>query len=145
MEGTLTVDEGLGTAPAEGEGAAGSGGEPDLAVTAVDIDFTEKQLEAPSGEIGFEYVNEGESVHTLVVEGFEDEMKLEVPGNGDTDTGTIELESGEYTFYCDVPGHRSAGMEGTLTVTEGGGGGGGSPPDDGAAAARHAAPVPPPR
>ena len=29
---------------------------------------------------------------------------------------TVTLKAGVYTFYCQVPGHRQAGMWGTLTV-----------------------------
>ena len=36
--------------------------------------------------------------------------------SGDTETLTLNLPAGTYTFYCNVPGHRAAGMEGTLTV-----------------------------
>jgi plastocyanin len=61
------------------------------------------------------YVDKGGS-HTLV---FEDPkfrgFKLAVSGSGD-DRGKVELEPGDYVVYCDIPGHRAAGMEGTIVV-----------------------------
>jgi uncharacterized cupredoxin-like copper-binding protein len=54
-------------------------------------------------------------VHTLAIEGVKG-FKLEVPRPGDIDTGSVRLEPGSYTLFCDVPGHRQAGMEAPLTV-----------------------------
>lgn len=91
----------------------------EITVIAIDIDFPEKQVEAANGGgILVNYVNEGAIFHTWVVEGFEDVLKLETPG-GAADRDVIALDPGDYTFYCDVPGHRAAGMEANLTVTQG--------------------------
>ena len=35
---------------------------------------------------------------------------------GGSKTLSLELKPGTYKFFCSVPGHRQAGMEGTLTV-----------------------------
>ena len=37
-------------------------------------------------------------------------------GAGQSASKKVELTAGKYTFYCDIPGHESSGMEGTLTV-----------------------------
>ena len=40
----------------------------------------------------------------------------DIVANGGTSTVEVDLEAGEYSFYCSVPGHREGGMEGALTV-----------------------------
>lgn len=87
-----------------------------ITVRSFDIGFREKQLTAPAGTIEVEYVNEGSIAHDLMFESVAN-FELEVKKKGDVDSGTIDLEAGEYTFFCEIPGHRGAGMEGTLTVT----------------------------
>jgi len=43
---------------------------------------------------------------------------LVVNGQGETKSTRIFFGSaGAYTFFCAIPGHRSAGMQGTVTVT----------------------------
>ena len=100
----------------------GDGGGGELPAGAIVIEaedsltFSPDAVDATAGEVTLGLQNAGSIQHTLVIEDLEDELKLDVTGSGATDSGTIELEAGEYTFYCDVPGHRGGGMEGTLTV-----------------------------
>ena len=54
--------------------------------------------------------------HDVSIEGGGVEKKGKVVEGGATSTVAATLKPGKYTFYCSVPGHREAGMEGTLTV-----------------------------
>lgn len=88
----------------------------DLTFTAVDIDWERDAVEASAGELSVTLVNEGAIEHSWVVEDHEGDLRLYTQQRGQTDEGTLTLEAGEHTYYCDIPGHRAAGMEGTLTL-----------------------------
>lgn len=93
-----------------------AGGVDEVAVVAEDLAFDAEAYEARAGDVRITYENDGAIEHTLVIDGVDD-FKLVVPGAGDVDESTVELEAGEYTIYCDVAGHRDAGMEATLEVS----------------------------
>lgn len=83
---------------------------------AVDIDWGEAPDSLPVGEVTLELVNDGNIVHDLVVGELGDEVIVDRTNGGQTATGAVQLDPGEYTFYCSVPGHRAAGMEAAVTV-----------------------------
>lgn len=74
---------------------------------------------APPGVIEFDYVNTEPGNHTLLIEEDPSFAKLSIQGDGDADSGKAQLEAGVYTLFCDIPGHRAAGMETTFNVEEG--------------------------
>jgi plastocyanin len=114
-----------------GGGASGDGGSgldaggvngassADLEVLAQDIGFDRDSYSLESGQRVIEYVLDGETRHTLKIEDADgddvDGLDLEV-GGPETDNGSVDLAPGRYTLYCDVAGHREAGMEAELDV-----------------------------
>lgn len=102
------------TGGTEGEGGGdAAGGGPTF--VAVDIAYDEAPEEVPAGESTWTLTNEGTIEHDVVIEELGDELVV-LAQPGETATGDVTLEPGEYTYYCSIPGHRAAGMEGTLTV-----------------------------
>ena len=75
-----------------------------------------EMYEAEEGLVKIEYLLDGFQSHTLVIEGMEDDFKLEV-GDEKTALGEIELKAGRYILYCDIAGHRTSGMEAKLLVS----------------------------
>jgi plastocyanin len=102
--------------PAE-DGGGGGGGET-LTLTADPggaISWEPNELNAAAGSVTIELVNESSTPHAVEVEGNGVEEESETI-TGSTTELTVDLEAGEYVFYCPVGQHRQNGMEGQLLV-----------------------------
>jgi plastocyanin len=102
---------------AEG-GSAGSATSLDVeADPSGNLAFTEDKATAKAGEVTVNFTNSSPVPHDVVIEDSSGEEigGTEVISEGSEST-EVELKPGTYTFFCSVPGHRQAGMEGTLTV-----------------------------
>jgi plastocyanin len=99
-------------------GGGGAGGTLDISSPeSGDTVYDQASLSSPAGTVTVNYDNPSQVPHDVVIEG-EDGTELgktELVSGGQTST-TVELQPGTYTYYCDVPGHREGGMEGSLTV-----------------------------
>lgn len=83
------------------------------------LKFTSSKLTAKAGKITFVFANKSPLPHNLTIQqGTNGKVLGATPTftNG-TRSLTLTLPAGTYTYYCSVPGHRQAGMLGTLTVT----------------------------
>lgn len=105
----------------QGEGAApvakGPGGTLQLAADPSAIAYDKTELMSKPGKVTIDFTNPAALEHDVAIEA-EDGKELaasEVIAEGKTSV-SAELANGTYTFFCTVPGHREAGMEGTLTV-----------------------------
>jgi plastocyanin len=74
------------------------------------------EVRAAPGTITLTSVNNQSIPHNIAID--EPEQQIgEIVQDGGTSEITITIdEPGEYEFYCSVPGHREAGMVGTLIV-----------------------------
>ena len=71
---------------------------------------------APPGALTIRSPNESPTDHNIALEGGGVNEEGPVVGEGDVSEIQVDLEAGEYTFFCSVPGHREGGMEGQLRV-----------------------------
>ncbi|HEX3172670.1 MAG TPA: plastocyanin/azurin family copper-binding protein [Solirubrobacterales bacterium] len=79
--------------------------------------YTATEASAKAGQVTVDFNNPQGLTHDVAIEdsGGKTVGKTELIAEGE-DSTTVNLKPGTYTFYCSVPGHREAGMEGTLTV-----------------------------
>jgi plastocyanin len=117
--GEATTNAGGGAAKEE-SGGGGGGSASTLKFEADpggDLAYTTTSATAKAGKVTVDFNNPQALTHDVQIE---DSSGKEVGGTeliaSGEDSTTVDLEPGTYTFYCSVPGHREAGMEGTLTV-----------------------------
>jgi nitrite reductase (NO-forming) len=80
-----------------------------------DIKFDPKELTiAANTDVTITITNDGATVHNFNI----DELNIH-SGDvqpGATTTVKINAKAGDYQYYCNIPGHKAAGMVGTLHV-----------------------------
>jgi plastocyanin len=79
--------------------------------------YIPKVLRSKSGKVTIDFTNDSLLLHNLTIASKNGKVLGATPTfQGGTQVLTIKLKPGTYTFYCTVPGHRAAGMQGTLIV-----------------------------
>ncbi len=81
------------------------------------LSYDTKQLSAKAGSVTITLSNAAPIEHNVAIAEGSKELGSTPTFAGGSKSVTIKLRPGKYTFYCTVPGHRQAGMEGTLTVS----------------------------
>ena len=115
--GWRAIDESEANASSAGSGEGGG---------QVEVSLTEFAITPASVGTGgsLQVVNDGAVAHNVTIE--DTDLKTADLNSGDDEVLELgDLAAGTYTMFCSIAGHREAGMEAELTVTEGGGGSGG--------------------
>lgn len=81
-------------------------------LTLKEFSYTPKTVTVPAGPTRFVITNGGTIEHDFIIDALKIKSGLIKPGQ--TVTIAVTLKRGTYQAYCDVPGHKEAGM--TLTI-----------------------------
>jgi len=97
--------------------ASGGGGLSLAANPEGQLKFDTTSLTAKAGKVSIAFTNSASLEHNMTVASSSGQVLGATPTfAGGSKTLSLTLKPGTYKFYCSVPGHRQAGMEGTLTV-----------------------------
>jgi len=80
--------------------------------------YTVKTASATAGTVTIAMTNQSAVPHNVAIQAGTNGPVLGATSiiTGGHNSITLNLKPGTYTFFCQVPGHREAGMFGTLTV-----------------------------
>lgn len=86
----------------------------EVEVTASSLSFDPDEITITAGEDVAIVLTSTDLLHDFTVDGLD--VHVAADADETVEGGLRADEPGEYTYYCTVPGHREAGMEGTLIV-----------------------------
>jgi plastocyanin len=78
--------------------------------------FDKTRAAVQTGRVTVNFTNDSDVQHNVTIAEGSKTLGATKTIVKSTDTLSISLAPGDYTFFCSVPGHRQAGMQGTLTV-----------------------------
>jgi plastocyanin len=87
------------------------------------LKYTQSKLSTKAGKVTIDFTNRSPLPHDVVlIDSASYSTTAKALGKtpifqGGSKSFTVTLTSGKYTYYCSAPGHRQAGMQGTLTVS----------------------------
>ncbi len=100
------------TSPAPASGALSLAANPEG-----QLKYNTSTLTANAGKVSIDFTNMSPLEHNVTIESASHAVVGATPTfKGESKTLSVTLKPGTYKFYCSVPGHRMAGMEGTLVV-----------------------------
>lgn len=117
-----TPEEGAEPTAAASESTGGEAGEAspeatdgaqEVTITGHDIYFDPAEVTIKAGPVTFILPNEGAAEHDFSIDALG--IQVNMPA-GTTQTLEADIPAGTYDFYCNIPGHKDAGMVGTLVV-----------------------------
>ncbi len=116
--GAETTSESGAAAGGAAEGkSTGSAAALNIETASSGLAFSSKSATAKAGKVTLDFTNNQPLSHDVAIESSNGEVvgQTELIAEG-SDSAVVNLKPGTYHYFCTVPGHREAGMEGTLTV-----------------------------
>ena len=105
------------TTPSATPAPSSASGTVALAPNGNQLAFNANKETARAGNVAIKFTNNSALQHNVVLADTSNKVVGKTPTfQGGAKSFSATLKPGTYTYYCSVPGHRQAGMQGTLTV-----------------------------
>jgi plastocyanin len=114
IAGVVLIAVALGVSQLPGVGHSDAARAGDVKVKAKNIRFAPETIDVKAGPVSVRLRNHDLFWHTFTVDGLHVDIAVPVGG---ARRATFTATPGRYEFYCRIPGHKQAGMKGTLIVS----------------------------